>query len=263
MRKSLVFAIVLLLGGLAACSKEETPAGTTSAPAQPAAGPVTKVDPATAATIGGTIKFKDGSPKRPTLRMDADAACAKLHAAPVMSEEVVVNDNGTLQNVFVYVSGGLAGKTFAAPTQPVVLDQHGCMYRPHVVGVMTNQEVDILNSDPTTHNIHPVPSVNREWNTSMPPSSEKLVRTFAREEIMVPVKCNIHPWMRSYIGVVGHPFFSVSGSDGSFKITGLPPGDYTVTAWHEKYGKQEQKVTVGAKETKNLEFVFQPTSAGD
>jgi plastocyanin len=256
--------MVLLLGGLVACSKEETPAETATQPAaQPAAGPVTTVDPATAASVGGSIKFQNGAPRRPTLRMDADAACANLHAAPVQSDEVVVNDNGTLRNVFVYVSGGLAGKNFAVPTQPVVLDQHGCVYTPHVVGVMANQEVHILNSDPTTHNIHPVPKVNREWNTSMPPNSEKLVRTFAREEVAIPVKCNIHPWMRSYVAVVNHPFFSVSGADGKFNISGLPPGEYTITAWHEKYGSQEQKVTVAAKETKSLEFTFRPTSSGD
>ncbi|MBI2956203.1 MAG: carboxypeptidase regulatory-like domain-containing protein, partial [Acidobacteria bacterium] len=121
----------------------------------------------------------------------------------------------------------------------------------------------VLNSDQTTHNIHPVPSVNREWNRSQPPGADKLVEKFAREEVAIPVKCNIHPWMRSYLAVVKHPFFAVTAADGSFEIKGLPPGNYTLAAWHEKYGELTQQVTVAAKETKTVEFTFSPSGAGD
>jgi len=145
----------------------------------------------------------------------------------------------------------------------VHLDQKGCVYTPHVVGVMANQEVHIANSDQTTHNIHPVPKINREWNESQPPGAGALVKTFAREEMAIPVKCNIHPWMRSYIHVFSHPFFAVTGADGSFQIKGLPPGDYTLVVWHEKYGEVEQKVTVAAKESKTVDFTVGPKAGGD
>ncbi|MFQ5777532.1 MAG: carboxypeptidase regulatory-like domain-containing protein [Terriglobia bacterium] len=260
--KFLLAVTVAFLLLLVACGGEEAtaPAGTAEPEAQPTAA---RVDPATAATITGTVKFAGSKPRRNRLRMDADAQCAKLHSAPVYSEQVVVNDNGTLRDVFVYVKDGLGGARYPAPSEPVVLDQQGCVYTPHVVGAVANQEIHILNSDPTTHNIHPVPKNNREWNTSMPPGADKLVRKFPRQELMVPIKCNIHPWMRSYVGVLDHPFFAVSGADGSFEITGLPPGEYTLAAWQEKYGTAEQQVTVGAKETKSVEFQFSPSGAGD
>ncbi len=260
-RKFLFGFTILLLAVLAGCGREEAPAPQQQA-ATPAAAPV---DPATAATITGTVKFQGSAPQRNRLRMDADAACAAIHRGhPVLAEEVVVNDNGTLRWVFIYVKGGPGNRAFPAPKQPVVLDQKGCVYSPHVVGVVASQEVHILNSDTTTHNIHPVPANNREWNRSMPPGADKLVESFPREEIMIPVKCNIHPWMRSYIGVLKHPFFAVSGEDGSFSISGLPAGDYTIAAWHEKYGTQESKVTVAAKESKAIEFTFSASgAAGD
>ena len=260
-RKLLIAAIPALLLLLVACGGEEATAPTETA--EPEAQPtVAQVDPATAATITGTVKFAGSKPRQRRIRMDADAQCANLHQGAVYSEQVVVNDNGTLRNVFVYVKEGLSGR-YPAPSEPVVLDQQGCVYTPHVVGAVVNQEIHILNSDPTTHNIHPVPKNNREWNTSMPPGANKLVRKFPRQELMIPIKCNIHPWMRSYVGVLEHPFFAVSGADGGFEITGLPPGEYTIAAWQEKYGTVEQKVTVGAKESKSVEFEFSPSSAGD
>jgi len=253
-----IISVVLLLAG---CGSEQAPQEQAAAPA--AAQPAPAVDPATAATITGTVKFNGTAPRPNRLRMDADAACTKMHSSPVLSQEVVVNDNGTLRWAFVYVKAGPGNRPFPAPKEPVVLDQKGCVYAPHVIGVQTNQEVHIHNSDQTTHNIHPVPSVNREWNKSMPPSTDQLVESFAREEIMIPVKCNIHPWMRSYIGVLQHPFFAVTGENGSFSISGLPPGDYTLAVWHEKFGTVEQQVTVGASESKATEFSFSAGGAGD
>jgi hypothetical protein len=124
------------------------------------------------------------------------------------------------------------------------------------MAVQTNQNIEVTNSDPTNHNIHPLPKTNREWNESQPPNGDVKVKQFPREELMIPVKCNVHPWMRSYISVVGHPFFAVTGDDGSFSIKGLPPGEYTLEAVHEKYGAKEMKVTVGAKESKAVDFSF-------
>jgi hypothetical protein len=137
----------------------------------------------------------------------------------------------------------------------VTLEQKGCQYKPHVIAVRGGQELKVVNSDPTTHNIHPSPNNNRESNQSQP-AGVPLSMTFAREEIAIPVKCNIHPWMRSYIAVFKHPFFAVSGKDGSFEIDNLPAGNYTLTAWHEKLGTSVQKITIGDSETKTIQFAF-------
>lgn len=256
-KKVLLVGVVLLVLFVVACGRE--PAAPAPTAETRAAAPAAAVDPATAAIITGKVLYKDGAPTRNRLRMDADAACSKLHSGAVYSQEVVVNDNGTLRNVFVFVKEGPGNRPFPAPKEPVVLDQKGCMYEPHVIGVVANQEIHILNSDPTTHNIHPVPATNREWNQSQPPGGEHVVQSFPREEMAIPVKCNIHPWMRSYVHVMKHPFFAVSGTEGSFEIKGLPPGDYTIAAWQEKFGTIEQKVTVAAKESKAIEFTFSPS----
>jgi plastocyanin len=158
--------------------------------------------------------------------------------------------------VFVYVKDGLGSRTFDVPKDPVVLDQSGCKYHPHVLGVMAGQTVQIKNDDPTTHNIHPTPKDNREWNESQPPQSAPIEKNFAREEIMLPVKCNQHPWMKMYINVVKSPFYAVTGPDGKYEIKGLPPGDYTIAFVHEKLGEQDQKVTVGPKEAKTVDQSF-------
>jgi len=216
----------------------------------------TKVDPATAATITGKAAFAGKAPRAARIDMSAEPDCKGLHTAVPSSEEVVVNSNGTLANVFVWVKGGLEGKTFEPASGAATLDQKGCIYRPHVIGVRAGQTISIANSDPTTHNVHPMPKSNREWNQSQPPKGSNLDRNFPRPEVMIPVKCNVHPWMKSYIGVVDHPFFAVTGDQGTFEIKGLPPGDYVVEAWHEKYGAQEQKVTVAASASQAVEFSF-------
>ena len=234
--------------------KSEAPkAAESAAPAGGAATP----DEANGGTVTGKVAFAGTAPVMKTLDMSATPYCERAHqGAPAKSEEVLVNGNGTLKNVFVWVKSGLPDRNWQVPTTAVMLDQKGCMYTPHVVGVMAGQNLDIKTDDQTNHNIHPQPSVNQEWNESQPPGAEDKMKTFARQEVMVPVKCNVHPWMRAYIGVVSHPFFAVTGDDGTFTIKGLPPGTYTIESWHEKYGTQDQQVTVGAKESKTVDFAF-------
>jgi len=246
----LVAAFLAILW-LVACSKKEAeqPAAETAAPA--ATAPPTTIDPATAATVNGTVKFDGAAPKPAKIDMSQDASCKGSNTA----ENIVVT-GGKLANVFVYVKDGLGDRTFAVPTDPVRLDQSGCQYHPHVLGVMAGQTVQIVNSDPTTHNIHPTPKDNREWNESQAPQAAPIEKTFAREEIMLPVKCNQHPWMRMFINVTKSPFYAVTGPDGKFEIKGLPPGDYTLAFVQEKLGEQDQKVTVAAKDTKTVDMSF-------
>ncbi len=240
---------------LAACSKkEEAPAQQAAAPAAPAAAPI---DMATVGTITGTVKLDGTAPKPVHLKTDSDPYCSKAHtSSPLMSEEVVVDKNNDLDNVVVYIKSGLDNRTFPTPTATVELDQSGCQYKPHIVAVMVNQPLAIVNSDQTTHNIHPTPANNRDWNKSQPPGADKITDSFAREEVAIPVKCNVHSWMKSYIAVLKNPYFAITKADGTFEIKGLPPGDYTIAAWQEKYGTTEQKITVGPKETKKVDFVF-------
>jgi len=221
-----------------------------------AAGTPPAVDEANAGSITGKVSFAGDKPVMKNLSMDATPACARAHTTPQKSQEVMVNENGTLKNVFVWVKAGLPDKQWPAPSGAVKLEQKGCMYEPHVFGVMTGQEIEIINDDPTNHNIHPLPKANQEWNESQPPKGDNKKKSFARQEVLIPVKCNVHPWMRAYIGVVAHPFFAVTGDDGSFTIKGLPPGTYTLEAIQEKFGNKEMQVTVAPKEAKTADFDY-------
>ncbi|MBN8733086.1 MAG: hypothetical protein J0L64_21300, partial [Acidobacteria bacterium] len=187
-----------------------------------------KVDPATAGNVTGKVSYTGPKPARRAIDMSSEeTACSRNHKGPVYSEEVILNDDGTLANVFVYISAGLDGKPFEPPTTPVRLNQSGCMFTPHVSGVMTGQPLVVANSDPVTHNVHPMPEKNREWNQGQPPGAPEIERTFRFEEIMIPVKCNVHSWMKSYIGVVAHPYYAVTAAGGAFELPNLPPGTYT------------------------------------
>ncbi|MGA7924505.1 MAG: carboxypeptidase regulatory-like domain-containing protein [Candidatus Sulfotelmatobacter sp.] len=208
-----------------------------------------------AASVKGVVRFEGTAPKSKLISMSADPSCAKQHPSPVFAEEVMADSKGDLQNVIVFVSEGLGDRTFDAPTEPVVVEQKGCMYMPHVLAMRANQTLHMVNDDSTSHNIHPTPANNREWNKAELPGST-MDETFSRPEIAIPVKCNIHPWMRGYIAVFKHPYFVVTGKNGSFDLTNLPPGTYMIEAWHEKLGTATQKITIGAGETKNLDFVF-------
>lgn len=207
------------------------------------------------ASLTGVVKFEGTAPKPSRIDMSSDPNCAKAHPTPAVTEDIVVGANGGLANVIIYISDGLAGRTFQPPEQPAVFEQKGCQYKPHVLALQANQKLDVVNNDETTHNIHPSPNNNREWNMTQP-HGVPLERTFAREEIAIPVKCNVHPWMRGYIAVFKHPYFVVTDNKGSFDLKDLPPGSYTITAWQEKLGTLNQKITVGAGETKTLDFAF-------
>ena len=253
--KTKTFAAIATLSGLllwVGCGKKETTEEQPAAPS-PAAAAATPIDPATAATVSGTVKFEGVAPKPAKIDMSQDPNCQGGNVA----ENVVVSD-GHLQNVFIYIKDGLGNRTFDAPKDTVTLSQSGCRYHPHVLGVMAGQTIKIVNDDPTTHNIHPTPKDNREWNESQAPKAAALEKSFAREEVMLPVKCNQHPWMRMFVNVVKNPFYAVTGPDGKFEIKGLPPGDYTLAFVHEKLGEQDQKLTLAAKDTKTVNAIFKP-----
>ena len=211
------------------------------------------------ASITGKVSFDGAPPKMKTIKTDADPVCAQMHAdAPLKSEEVIVNENGTLKNVFVYIKSGVKGD-YPCPKDPVVIDQKGCHYDPHVFGMHTGQLLLIKNSDDTLHNIHALPNNNDEFNKGQPAGSADLKKTFKNEDVMVHFKCDVHPWMSAYVGVLPYPFFSVTGTDGTFAIKDLPAGDYEIVAWHEKYGEQTAKVKVGDGEAKTQDFRFAKT----
>jgi plastocyanin len=249
-----MFLLCLLgLWLLAGCSKKESTEETTpSSEAKPAA-TATPIDPATAASVSGTVTLTGEAPKAQKIDMSQDAACKGTNTA-----ETIVAEGGKLANVFVYVKEGLGDRTFDVPKEAVTIDQKGCRYHPHVLGVMAGQTIEIRNDDETTHNIHPTPKDNREWNESQPPKAAALEKNFAREEIMLPVKCNQHPWMKMYVNVVKTPFYAVTGADGKYDIKGLPPGDYTLAFVQEKLGEQDQKVTLAAKDSKTVDASFKP-----
>ena len=207
------------------------------------------------AAVSGTVSFEGSAPEMSRVRLDRE--CQDLNEEPVYAQTVVVNDNGTLKNVFVYVKEGLpAGYSFAAPSDPVVFDQTGCTYEPHVFGIQVGQPLKILNSDPLLHNIHALPDKNRPFNFGMPTQGDERTREFRVPEVMVRIKCDVHPWMGAYAGVVDHPFHAVTGSDGGYSLTGLPAGTYTIEAWHEEYGTATETVTVADGETATVGFSF-------
>jgi len=188
--------------------------------------------------------------------MNSDPACRCNGSNEYESEEVSVNDNGTLANVFVYVSRGLGHQAFPIPKDSVVLDQRGCRYVPHVFGIRARQVLVILNSDDTMHNVHASARLNKPFNIGMTRVAKRITRTFARPEVMVPIRCNVHPWMSAYAGVLDHPYFQVTGADGSYRLDRLPPGEYTVTAWHERFGSLEQRVTLADSTNRVVDFEF-------
>jgi plastocyanin len=210
-----------------------------------------------ASTITGSITFDGKAPALRPLAMDADPDCAKKHTAPVANEMLALGGGNTMGNVVVWVSKGLAaGKSYPAPTTPVVIDQKGCQYAPHVMGIMVGQPYKILNSDGILHNIHTLPKINASFNKGMPATVKEATTTFPKSETMFNIKCDVHPWMSAYLGVFTHPFFSVTNTDGKFTISGLDAGTYEITAWHERLGLQTASITVTGSDTKTQAFKF-------
>ncbi|MGH7499506.1 MAG: carboxypeptidase regulatory-like domain-containing protein [Gemmatimonadales bacterium] len=204
-------------------------------------------------TIDGTVTFTGTPPKMRPIDMAKEPSCAKQHATPVMTENVVTGPGNTVEWVVVYVSGGDQAST--APAEAVRYDQKGCEYLPHVAALQVGQALEIYNNDQTSHNIHPLARVNPEWNKSQPPGAPPIKTSYDKPEF-IAVKCNVHPWMHGYFAVLSTSHFALTGNDGKFSLKGLPPGKYTVTAWHERFGTQSQEVTVAEGKAATADFVF-------
>ena len=242
-----LLAVTLVIAG---CSKKE------SEESQPPA-PTAVVDPSTAGTITGTVKLEGPPPQYRPIDMSAEAACVQANPKPVVPPIVVTGPHGALANAVVYVKSGLGSYRFDTPATPVVLDQKGCMYVPRVLAIMVNQPFQVNNEDQTIHNVHPMPRENKAWNESEPVGEPPIQRTFPKPELAIPIACNIHPWMRAFLFVFAHPYFDITPPTGEFALKNLPPGTYTIEAWHERFGIQDQTVTIGAKESKSVDFTFQ------
>jgi plastocyanin len=226
-----------------------TPAAASASAAVPAAGATG------AASITGKIVFDGPIPSPETFKMSADAFCAKAHPGETARPDIEIGPDRGIKDVFVYVKAGISG-TYPPPATAAVIDQRGCTYHPHVFGVVAGQDIEILNSDPTLHNIHALPEKNEAFNLGMPVQGMKYTKKFDKPEVMVRIKCDVHGWMSAYCGVVAHPFFAVTAADGTYTIKNLPAGTYTIEAWHEKFGTQTQQVTVGATDSKTVPFTF-------
>ncbi|MGA7992566.1 MAG: carboxypeptidase regulatory-like domain-containing protein [Thermoanaerobaculia bacterium] len=225
------------------------PAAASAAAGGPAAGAMG------AASVTGKIVFEGAIPAPEKYRMSADAFCAKVHPGEVAKQDAEIGPDRGIADVFVYVKSGING-TYPAPATAAVIDQKGCTYHPHVFGVVAGQNIEILNSDPTLHNIHALPEKNEAFNLGMPVQGMKYTKKFDKPEVMVRIKCDVHGWMSAFCGVVAHPFFAVTAAGGTYTIKNLPAGTYTIEAWHEKFGTRTQEVTVGATDTKTVPFTF-------
>lgn len=257
MKNSIAVLAVVAFVVAAGCGNKSSKSSTQPAPTE-------TVDPATAGSVGGIVRLGGPPPKLRPINMSAEPYCDKAHPTPVMSPEVVVGQNGELANVVVYVKGAeLQDYGFATPTHPVELDQRGCMYEPHVVALMVKQPLEVKNDDQTTHNVHALPNQNSEWNESQSIGAAPIEQRFDEAEMAIPIRCNVHPWMNAYAFVFPNPYFAVTGKDGHFEIKNLPPGTYTVEAWQEKYGIEDQRVTIAPNQSQQVSFTFNSaTSSG-
>ena len=209
-------------------------------------------------SITGTITFEGKAPKMKPLKVDADPICVANNEIAPKKEWLILDENKGVKNVLVFITEGL-NIDYSPPEEPMVIDQKGCIYSPHVVGIMAGQQLDILNNDGTLHNIHALPKVNKEFNKAQPRSKKKLSVKFEKPEAPFKVKCDVHPWMGAYIGVFDHPCFAVSGDDGTYIISDLKPGEYVIEAWHEKLGSQTENVTV-SDSAAHQDFTFKKPS---
>ena len=251
------YKAIALAAMLAATAAACSDASKSAEPSSPAAAPdAKKVDESTAAKITGRVTFEGTHKPKPVLNMASDPACASANQGQVTSESILV-DNGGLQNVFVYIKDGLGNKyLFDTPTEPVVLDQKGCHYTPHVVGLRATQPLQVVNSDNTLHNVHGMPEKNREFNQGQPVPGMKNTVTFNVPEVLIPFKCDVHGWMNAYVGVVSHPYFAVSGKDGKFELRAIA-GHLRIEAVTRNSGADES-VTLGEKDAKEITLTFKP-----
>jgi plastocyanin len=267
-RRNLIGVLALTCGvWLAGCGGDrEAAAPAADAPAADAASPGADAAPASgpsgSASVTGTVAYVGEVPNLKPVSMSADPACAAKHSAPVPNSALLLGDNQALGNVFVYVKGGLPAGSWSPPATPVVIDQRGCVYDPHVVGAMKGQEVKFLNSDGVLHNVHALPQVNQEFNIAMPAEKKEETHRFDQPEEMFRVKCDVHPWMNAWVRVMEHPFHATTGADGKFTIGNLPAGTYELEAWHERLGTQTQTVTVTDGGSGTATFSFQRAAGG-
>ncbi len=207
------------------------------------------------ATISGKVTYEGAPPKMKPIDMSMEPSCAKMYATPPLAETLVTGAGNSVENVVVYVSAGAPND--AAPSTAAIFTQKGCRYIPHLLALQVNQELKITNEDQTVHNVHPQPKRNREWNKSQPPGARPISESYEQAEF-IPVKCNVHPWMHGTLAVMPNSHYAVTGAGGSFSLANLPPGKYTITAWHESFGAQSQEVTITGSETHTINFVFKP-----
>lgn len=241
---------LLLFAVLSACSNAPAPPKKAAVP--------TPVDPATAGRIQVTVRYEGPPPAREPINMRSAPQCAAQHAEPVSDETVVVQD-GHVANAVVWIKGGLEGWVFATPTEPVVFDQKGCVYHPHVAAALLSQPVQFVNSDPEPHNVHGRPEVVPAWNFMMSRQGSSRTLTFEKPEVAIPIGCDIHPWMRAYLVVVDNPYVAVTPASGSVTLSNVPPGAYVVAVWHEKLGVKEQHITLAASAAATADFSFSGT----
>ena len=252
----IIFFLAFVMSGCGQ-SSQDTPKANVSEPGSSPVGSTTKkMDPATVSTIKGKVTFEGQAPAPKEILIRGNPECSVFHKeGKILSEELVAENDG-LRNVFVYIKEGLEGYQFDPPSEPVTISNKSCVYTPHVSGAQAGQPVALLNEDNTLHNVHTYSKNNRPFNLGFPFQGMKQTKKFDAAEIMVTLKCDVHPWMIGYLGVVSHPCFAVSGPDGSFELKNLPPGEYTIEAWHEKLGVQSQKIKIGPQETKEIQFRF-------
>jgi len=239
--------LVLALVVLAACGRDEGGCATPRA--------ATPLDHATAGTITGTVTFEGSPPSMQPLPLGGEPACAAQHAGPVLAGDALVHE-GRVENVLVYIKDGLGDRVFPVPDDAVIIDQVGCLYRPHVTAAQACQPIEFRNSDAVLHNVHGTPEHSSAWNFSMARAGTQRAVRVAKPEVMIEVRCDVHPWMRAYLGVLDHPYFAVTGPEGRFRLPDVPPGDYVVASWHERFGVREARVTVGPRETKDVALAY-------
>lgn len=240
-RSAVLLALFLAAcGGESVCDRPRTP---------------TPLDPGTTGTIAGTVAFAGTPPAMRPVQMNAE--CRALHAEPVLAGDALVAD-GRVENVFVWVKEGLGDRVFAVPRDPVVIDQKGCLYRPRVAGAQTCQPIEFRNSDAFLHNVRGAPRASSGWNFGMSLQGSTRTVRLEKPEIMVATRCDVHPWMVAYLGVLAHPFFAVTGPDGRFALPGVPAGDYVVAAWHERFGTREARASVRPGATAEVGFSYGP-----